>query len=184
MHPGREQGASPQYETLALAFVQQYVDAANRHDTRRAIAHLHEDFVYRESRRRVGMDREEMRDLLAWDAVIHSQARAESFQLDGNHVIGVFSETNDLYKGLGVPNTRCRLTFRLDEGRIREQVIEHLPTDGPSFDDSLRPFLDWAGQYDPKVIDKLLPGGEIEFRPDLARLWLELLERWKRHRRG
>lgn len=174
---------STKTETTAVALVAQYIEAVNRHDMPRALAHLHEDFVFREARRRIGMDLEAMRDLLAWDAVIHSQARPESFELDRNRVVGVFNETNDLYQGLGIAATRCRLTFRLEEGRIREQVIEHLPTEGPSFDEALQPFLDWAGQYDPAALDTLLPGGEIEFRPDLARRWMELIERWKRHRR-
>lgn len=166
----------------ALDAVRSFLAAANAHEVEVALAHLAPDYRFLESGAESGIDRDGMRTIFEWDAVLDSEALEETMQASGDRVEGEFLERNALYRGLGIEETRCRLVFRVEDGRIAEQVITQLPQDGPSFDEAVTPFLEWLGEEDPDAFEELMPEGEIEFRADLAKRWLALVERWRADR--
>jgi hypothetical protein len=159
-------------ERLVLDFV----DACNAHDVGRALSLLHPDFLYRDEGGDVELDREGMEDFLRWDAEVGATAHRESLKSDGEVVTGRFRETNEIYRRLGLEATYCRLTFRIEDGAIREQTIEHLDEDALA--DALEPFLEWAESAAPAEISELQPDGEFLFTAEMGRRWLRLLERW------
>lgn len=159
--------------------VEAFLAAANRHDREAALALLAEDYVFRETGSLQGMDREDMGDLFAWDEVIESRAHYEALEVGEGEIVGVFSETNALYRALGIPRTSCRLTFRLRDGLITEQIIEQVLGEGPTFEEALAPFLEWAEENSPDDVEQLLPDGALVFNPRMAARWLVLLDRWR-----
>lgn len=163
----------------ARSLVEAFLAAANDHDVEAALAFLADDYVFRELGALQGMDRAAMADLFGWDAVVESLAHYDALEAEATEIRGIFSETNALYRALGIPRTSCRLTFRIRGGKISEQIIEEVLGEGPSFDDALEPFLEWAEDAAPGEVDELLPDGEIVFTAAMARRWLALLERWR-----
>ncbi len=159
--------------------VEAFLEAANAHDIDKSLSYLDDRFVFREKGAATGMDKRSMSSLLAWDREIDSQASYEALEILEEEVHGIFSESNSLYRRLGIPKTDCRLTFRVREGRIQEQIIDYVMGDGPTFDDALEPFLSWADEYAPDEIEELQPEGVIVFTAEMAKSWLSLLDRWE-----
>jgi len=159
--------------------VEAFLAAANAHDREVALALLADDYVFREAGSLQGMDRDDMADLFAWDEVIESRAHYEALEVSEGEIRGIFSETNALYRALGIPRTSCQLTFRLRSLQITEQIIEQVLGDGPSFEEALAPFLEWLEENSPEDVDRLLPDGALVFSPKMARRWLVLLDRWR-----
>ena len=166
-------------ESSPQSVVESFLEAANQHDVEAALGCLADDYIYREAGSLEGMDREAMADLLAWDEVIQSRAHYEALDFAGEEIRGVFSETNALYRALGIPRTSCQLTFRVRDGKISEQVIEQVLGEGPTFEEALSPFLEWLDEIDPDQVEEILPDGAILFTPKMAKRWLKLLDRWR-----
>ncbi|MEZ4654854.1 MAG: hypothetical protein R3E12_15020 [Candidatus Eisenbacteria bacterium] len=153
-----------------------FLHAANDHDVPAALALLHPEFQIHEKGAAGHLDRDEMEELLGWDAVIESEAHCESMEVDGQQVTGLFWETNALYQRLGMEATRCRLTFKVEDHSVRGQTIEQL--DEGAFMAALEPFLIWAEEAASEEIAELQPGGEFVFSREMAGRWLVLLDRW------
>ena len=174
---GGDPAATGQSE--AVRVVRAFLDAANRHDVEAAMNHLAPDYVFREESAESGWDRTSMRAVFEWDAVIDAQAIGDQLTPIEGGAEGEFLERNKLYEVLGIPETRCHLRFHVAGGRIVAQIITHQPSDGPTFDEAVTPFLEWLGEEDPDAFEELLPNGEVTFQPDLAHRWLELIAKWK-----
>ena len=119
-------------------------------------------------------------DLFGWDKEIDAQASYSKLTVDEDGtVFGEFAETNLLYAELGMKETRCALRFRVKDGKIVEQAIEQAIGDGPTFEDSLEPFLIWADENAPDELDEIQPEGQISFTAEMAKKWLILIRKWK-----
>ena len=164
----------------ALEIVEQFLDAANRHDIPVALDLLADDFVFRDDESGTGTDKKWMEALFGWDKEIDSQASYTGLSLDDDGTIfGEFVESNLLYKALGLAETRCGLRFRVVGGKITEQAINQVSGDGPTFEGALEPFLDWADEHEADDLEAIQPDGQIQFTAPMARMWLALIQKWK-----
>jgi len=167
-------------EHSALHIVEEFLGAANRHDIAAALDLLADDFVFRDDESGDGTDKAWMEELFGWDKEIDAQASYNKLTVDEDGtVFGEFAETNLLYAELGMKETRCALRFRVEAGKIVEQAIEQAIGDGPTFEDSLEPFLIWADENAPEELDDIQPEGQISFTAEMARKWLALIRKWK-----
>ena len=142
-------------------------------------SYLAADYVFRDATSGTTLDRAGIEQILEWDLVVGSAVSYENLEWVGDTVTGEFTETSSFYELLELEPRRYRMSFRYRDDRIAEQVVEPLPQSGPSFDDALQPFLDWARTAHADELSEIYPDSEFVFTAAAARRWLSLLETWR-----
>jgi hypothetical protein len=114
-----------------------------------------------------------------WDRELRASATHDALVVEGDHVSGLFTETNDFYTLLGIDAWKARITFWFDaSGLITAELYEAMP-DNPDFDAHFLPALEWATRNRPEEVKALLPGDLLVRNGDTARRWRVLLQEWR-----
>ncbi len=156
-----------------------YLEALNRHDVEAALSYLAEGFRIEFVGTEMSMDREQARNALEWDAGAGGSFKLAIDLLTGSSVQGLFTETNEFLRLVGIPELRSRNTFTFDEeGRIVHQAYEMLP-DQPSFLEAMEPAVAWAGRHRPEELAVIYPDGVMTYNREMAQRWVVLLREWR-----
>jgi hypothetical protein len=155
------------------------VGAMRAGDVDRAMSYLAEGFELRDAAGGRRFDREAMPGILQWDAALNSKLAFSDLEWEGDTVRGEFSETNDLLDLLGIESRRFTIEFRFSGDLIRQQVNDVPPGDGPSVEQALEPFLEWAKANHADELEAIYPDGQWVYRAAAAKRWVELLGAWR-----
>ena len=154
------------------------VGAMRAGDVERSMSYLAEDFELRDTAGNQRIDRDAMREVLQWDAALNAKLAFSGLEWEGDTVRGDFSETNDLVDLLGLEARRFKIEYQFNGDLIRRQVYDVLPTDGPSMEQALEPFLEWAKASHADELQAIYPDGRWVYGAAAARGWVELLQAW------
>ncbi len=121
-----------------------YRQAVNRGDTEACLALLHDEYVFHDDQWTFALHKADMRDTFEWDAATNARVTYEDLIVNGDQVSGLFTETNDFYTLLGIPQKQFRITYTFEQGLIKDQVFTYVPNGTPSIPKALEPFLPWA----------------------------------------
>lgn len=115
----------------------------------------------------------------AWDD--HFKKRTETLSwepgADGSVTV-VFRELNDYYRLLERPWMTSSATYFFDDrGVISGLLIRPLGERDPGRTDE---FLEWAREHEPRELQALMPGGEVDPGADHPQRFRALLNRWRR----
>ena len=158
--------------------VKGFVAAHQRGEIEKASGYLADGFAFRVDGGDTAMNREQYLAMLAWDAAAECEVSYEDLVWEGDVVTAVFTETNRVYRLAGVEPRRYRLTFTFENEKMREQVLEPLPSEGPGLDEALRPFLAWATEHRESDLAEVYRDGQPVYTGSSAATWIALLEDW------
>jgi hypothetical protein len=159
--------------------VKGYVDAVNANDSEKALSFFAESVRFVSPRSDITLDKQAIAEMLGWDIATQAALAHGNLEGEGDTVRGHFTERSELYELLGIDERSYELTVRFDGGQIREIRSRPLPTEGPTLDEALQPFLTWAEQRHADVLDEIYPQGRFVYSEAAARRWLSLLRQWK-----
>ena len=159
--------------------VKGYVEALNAHDVDKALSYLADELRFVTEDMEETLDRTTVRGMLGWDVATQSTVSYEELESEGDTVTALFTERNDFFALLGIPERRYQATFRFEGENIASLHIEPAGDDAPSLDEALEPVLTWASTRHGDVLAQIYPNGSLVFSEDSARKWLELLRAWR-----
>ena len=108
-----------------------------------------------------------------------STSTTHAYEVKGNELVTVVSETNDYFKLLDRKPTPYLLTYWFDdEERIEGMLVSSLPKE-PKNKGRNDQFKKWADEHHPGVLDELQPDGRIIPSKENAIRWRELLIEWR-----
>ena len=169
-------------ERSNLEIVELYRAALNNHDIETAMSFLADDFKLRFVGTEFVMSKPDLPRMLGWDTGVNGhvewdvpKGKAAPLTFEGR-------ESNDFFELLGIAHLRFRASFRLDANRkIIEQWYETHPGQ-PSWEEAIKPAVEWASRHRPAELQKIYPDGQITFTEEMARRWVTLLNEWKSSR--
>jgi len=155
------------------------VGAMRAGDVDRSMSFLAEDFELRDVAGDQRIDHEAMPEVLRWNAALNSKLTFSDLEWEGDTVRGLFTETNDLLDLLGIESRRFKIEFQFSGDLIRQQVLDVMPSDGPSMEKALEPFLEWASASRADDLQTIYPDGRWVYRASTADRWIELVRDWR-----
>ena len=116
-----------------------------------------------------------------WDDELNARVTHGDLATRGSEVTGVFSESNDLYRLLGVSSWQATVTFTFDpQGRIFTELYVPLASPpNPDFESAFGAAREWVGRVHPDDLASLMPSGKMVRTRETARRWRELLVEWR-----
>jgi hypothetical protein len=159
--------------------VKGYVAAINAHDVDRALSYFADELRFVTPDTEATLDRRDLRGMLDWDAATGSAVSYEQLAWEGEIVTALFTERNDFYKLLGIPERRYQATFVFEGESIASLRLEPASDNGPSLAEALAPVLSWASTEHGDVLREIYPDGNLVLSENSAREWLQLLRAWR-----
>ena len=130
------------------------------------------------------LDRDGLRKMLGWDAATGTVMSHEALKWEDDIVRGRFTERNEFYELLGIEERHYDLTFSFENKRIREIRLVPVADAGPTLDEAMRPFLDWAATRHASALGQIYPDRRFVFDEISADKWLTLLRQWRATQEG
>jgi hypothetical protein len=156
---------TPDYDSSAESIVRTFLERLDRHEVEGALALLDDGFVFRSVDGGFSADRDALPAMLSWDEVADGEVRIETLERRGDVVEARLMETNYFTRTLGLSGWVVEARFRVQNGRITEEVVSEITADGPTFDQrfarALAPVREWATNARPGVADSVFAGGHI-----------------------
>ncbi|MCH7847227.1 MAG: DUF1573 domain-containing protein [Planctomycetes bacterium] len=159
-----------------------YREARKAHATQRIAGYLAEESrIWFDKKEGPGALRKPSGDgpWAEWDREMKSTSTTHAYEVNGNELVTVVSETNDYFKLLDRKPTPYLLTYWFDdEERIEGMLVSSLPKE-PKNKGRNDQFKKWADEHHPGVLDELQPDGRIIPSKENAIRWRELLIEWR-----
>lgn len=156
-----------------------YMQAVNRGDAEACLALLHDEYVFHDEGWTFTLRKADMRDTFEWDAATHAQVMYDNLLVNGDQVSGLFTETNDFYTLLGIPQKRFRIIYTFERGLIKDHVFTYVPNGTPSIPKALEPVLPWAAHHHADELAAIYPNEQFSYTGDMGRRWIALLQKWR-----
>ena len=160
-----------------------YREARKAHDTQRIAGYLAEESrIWFDKKEGPGELRKASGDgpWAEWDREMKSTSTTHSYEVNGNELVTVVSETNDYFKLLDRKPTPYQITYWFDEDeRIEGMLVSSLPKE-PKTNGRFKEFKKWADEHHPGVLDELEPDGRIIPSRANAIRWRKLLIDWRK----
>ena len=155
-----------------------YRNALNNHDIEKALSFLAENFKLVFIDFDMTMTKEQVVDVLGWDAGANGKVTHGELQIFENTIASIFSEQNDFLKLIDIPELKAKITYEFGEdGLIEQQLYEALPNQ-PSFEKRMRPAVEWAMVHRKEELAVIYPHNQMVFNEEMARRWVALLQEW------
>jgi len=155
-----------------------YRNALNNHDIEKALSFLAENFKLVFIDFDMTMTKEQVVDVLGWDAGANGKVTHGELQIFENTIASIFSEQNDFLKLIDIPELKAKITYEFGEdGLIEQQLYEALPNQ-PSFEKRMRPAVEWAMVHRKEELAVIYPNNQMVFNEEMARRWVALLQEW------
>lgn len=114
-----------------------------------------------------------------WDTFFRARSEQSDYVIQGNAVRFTNVESNDWFRLVErVPLPYHIFYFFDDDDRISGKLVQAIEGRERS-PDRLDEFEAWAAEKHPGLIEKLMPDGRIDPRPENARLWKTHLLEWR-----
>lgn len=160
-----------------------YREARKAHDTERIAGYLAEESrIWFDKKEGPGTLRTSTGDgpWAQWDREMKSTSTTHEYEVNGNALVTVVSETNDYFKLLDRKPTPYQITYWFDDDeRIEGMLVSSLPKE-PKTKGRYDEFKKWADEHHPRVLDELQPEGKIIPSKENAKRWRELLIEWRK----
>ncbi len=160
-----------------------YREARKAHDTQRIASYLaDESRIWFDKKEGPGELRKASGDgpWAEWDREMKSTSTTHEYEVNGNELVTVVSETNDYFKLLDRKATPYLITYWFDaDERIEGMLVSSLPKE-PKTNGRFEEFKAWADEHHPGVLDELQPDGRIIPSKENAIRWRELLIEWRK----
>lgn len=169
----------------AETVVRTFLERLDRHDVGAAMALLDDDFVFRSADGGFSAEKDALPAMLAWDEVADSEVRIEALESRGDVVVTRLTETNVFTRRLGISGWLVDARFRVQDGRITEEVVSEITGDDSPFDQrfarALEPVRRWATNARPDMADSIFTGdGIARYDAPTARCLRELVDAYCR----
>ena len=113
------------------------------------------------------------------DREMKSTSTTHEYEVNGNELVTVVSETNDYFKLLDRKPMANQITYWFDDDeRIEGMLVSSLPKE-PKTKGRKDQFKKWADEHHPGVLDELEPDGRIIPSKENAKRWRKLLIEWR-----
>ncbi len=159
-----------------------YREARRARDTQRIAGYLAEESrIWFDTKEGPGTLRTSTGDgpWAQWDREMKSTSTTHEYEVNGNELVTIVSETNDYFKLLDRKPTPYQITYWFDDDeRIEGMLVSSLPKESKNkgrYDQ----FKEWADEHHPGVLDELQPEGKIIPSKENAIRWRELLIEWR-----
>ncbi len=185
------QGLSP-LVTLAIACffllfsqdlkerLEAYRRAYNQHDSKAILSFLAPDYEFKVANSTYKVAKKDISGLLEWDFATNALSAYSDVEVKGNTISATLTEQNDFYKSIGISERKYRFTYIYgEEGLIKQAILEKALSDAASFDEALKPALDWARKERPQELSEIYPDGKFIYNTQMAKRWLTLLQDWR-----
>ncbi|MEE9131708.1 MAG: DUF1573 domain-containing protein [Phycisphaerales bacterium] len=159
-----------------------YREARKAHDTQRIAGYLaDESRIWFDKKEGPGTVRTSTGDgpWAQWDREMKSTSTTHEYEVNGNELVTVVSETNDYFRLLDRKPTPYQITYWFDDDeRIEGMLVSSLPKE-PKNKGRYDEFKKWADEHHPGVLDELQPEGKIIPSKENAIRWRKLLIEWR-----
>ncbi len=159
-----------------------YREARKAHDTQRIAGYLAEESrIWFDTREGPGTLRTSTGDgpWAQWDREMKSASTIHEYEVIGNELVAMVSETNDYFKLLDRKPTPYQITYWFDDDeRIEGMLVSSLPKKAET-KGRFEEFKKWADDHHPGILDELQPEGKIIPSKENAIRWRELLIEWR-----
>ncbi len=163
-----------------LNVLQEFLTHHNAGSIDRAVECLHPEIRYEVEGfwRKVG--KEEVRELMAWNAVVKCRLMVRDCRLDDDSVRCKMFESSDWLSELGIERveySRGEFEFR---GGLICNVNAVLSRDSVEImNEEMIPVIEWAAKTRPHSLDDLIADNEFSYSEENAGKWLQLIRDWK-----
>ena len=159
-----------------------YREARKAHDMERIAGYLAEESrIWFDKKEGAGTLRTSSGDgpWADWDREMNSTSTIHAYEVNGNELVTVVSETNDYFKLLDRKPRPYQITYWFDDDeRIEGMLVSSLPKE-PKTKGRKDQFKKWAHEHHPGVLDELEPDGRIIPSKGNAKRWRKLLIEWR-----
>ena len=156
-----------------------YRNALNNHDVEKSLSFLAEDFKLVFVDFDMTMTKEQVVDVLGWDAGANTKVTHGELQVFENTIASIFSEQNDFLKLIDILELKAKIAYEFGEdGLIKQQLYEALPNQ-PSFEKRMGPAVEWAMEHRKEELAIIYPNNQMVFNEEMARRWVALLQEWR-----
>lgn len=167
------------------AVVRAFLHSLDEHDAEGAMALLDEDFVFRSGEGGYEIRRNQMSDVLAWDAAADGTVEIEEMRAEGDTVRARLVERNQFTELLELEPWTVQATFVVRDGRIVEELAEEVVGEAASFNArfarALEPVIRWAEETRPEAASRVFTDGRVaRFDGPTARRLLQLIRTYRR----
>lgn len=156
-----------------------YRQAVDRGDAQACLALLHDEYVFHDEGWTFALHKADMRSTFEWDAATNARVVYDDLSITGERVSGLFTETNDFYTLLGIPQKQFHITYTFEQGLIKDHVFTYVPNGTPSIPKALEPFLPWAAQHHAHELAAIYPNKQFIYNGEMGRRWITLLQQWR-----
>jgi len=158
----------------------EYIAALNDHNLDKALSLLSNDFQLNFTEYDISMDKKEIINVLGWDKGVNGSVEYKDMVVEGDSITALFTEQNDFLKLVGIDELKANNTFTFDNfGLIIKQTYTPL-TGQPSFQENMKPAIEWARENKPEELNKIYPHNQMIFNQEMGERWVALLKEWKK----
>lgn len=175
-----EGSVSPPASEVAEA----YLEAHNAHDVSEAARFLAEDAILSINGGQGRIEgREGLLELEAWNVAIDGRFEWERLQETAKVAVYSVEEKSRWNELLGLDSiTFPRVEYHVADGKISRIEIFFDPSEARRVQLQMRSLIEWAQANALETLQQVLPGGRFSYDPELAPVWLDLMERWRASR--
>jgi len=156
-----------------------YFKTLNDHKIEKTLSFLSDDFHLHFTEYDFTIDKTGLINVLGWDKGVNGKVSYEKLIAEGDSITGVFTERNDFFNLIGIEELKATITYTFDRsGMIVKQTYTPLPNQ-PSFQDNMRPAIEWARTNRPGELNEIYPQNQMQFNREMAERWVALLKEWK-----
>lgn len=160
--------------------VKSYLGAVNSNDVERTLRFFADQVEWAEGTAPAStLDREAVRDRLAWDAAHQTKLTWGEITIDGDHARVMVAQKSQFLDLLGLPEQRFRLTLRMKDNLINRVVVEPVETASADLARALAPFAKWAKTNHGDELARIWPEQRLVQDGAAATTWLALLREWR-----
>jgi hypothetical protein len=125
------------------------------------------------------VDRDGLARLADYGAAVHSRLAGRDLEVSHDTVRCRFDETNDWLGLLGVKYASYDGWFRVSGARIAEARVSLTPQSSDELGGKVADFVVWLRNQDPKVLQRLFPGGRPAYDSDVVPELISMLRQWQ-----
>jgi hypothetical protein len=179
--PSAEAQAKPKAKAACSPCrVKSYLGAVNSNDVERTLRFFADRVEWAEGTApAISLDRQAVRDRLAWDAAHQTKVTWGEISIDGDHARVSVTQKSQFLELLGLPEQRYRLTLRMQDNLINRVVVEPLETETAALSRALAPFATWAKADHGEELTRIWPEQRLVRNDASAKSWQALLREWR-----